>query len=278
MLEALRRHAVEYACEAACLGLFMISACAFSVALFHAESPVVAAVPDVLPRRALMGLAMGGTLISLVYSPIGRRSGAHMNPALTLAFWRLKKVASADALFYAAAQFLGGLLGVLAARALLGAKVMHESVRFAVTVPGGAGEWAAFAGELAITFVLMLTVLVVSNHPRLMRRTGLFAGALVALYIAFEVPLSGMSMNPARTLASAVHAGTYTSLWIYFVAPPLAMLLAAEAYVRRKGLAAVLCAKFDHPMDVPCPFRCSHAMAAAPDAAAAAEPAPNAVS
>lgn len=270
LLETLRRRHLEILIEALCLGLFMVSACAFTVLLFHPESPLAGRLPEGAPRRALMGLAMGATAAALIYSPFGRRSGAHMNPAVTIAFWRLRKVPGPLACLYVAAQFAGGALGVLAARLGLGGALDHPAVAYAVTVPGEWGALAAFAGEVAIAFLLMSVVLRVSNDPRRGRFTGVVASLLVALYITFEAPLSGMSLNPARTLASALHAGQYASIWIYFLAPPLAMLLAAEVYVRRRGLASVRCAKLDHPADVPCPFRCG----AGPDPArgAAARP------
>jgi len=101
-------------------------------------------------------------------------------------------------------------------------------------------------------------ILWTSNHARLSRFTGRFAGAMVALYITFESPLSGMSMNPARTVASALPAGVWTAAWIYFVAPVLAMLLASELYLRLMGAHRVYCAKLDHRGDRRCIFRCGY--------------------
>jgi aquaporin Z len=92
---------------------------------------------------------------------------------------------------------------------------------------------------------MMTTVLVVSNGP-FARWTGFFAGALVVTYITFESPLSGMSLNPARTLGSAVPSMTWTALWVYFVAPPLGMLTAAEVYLHARSERAVHCAKLHH--------------------------------
>ena len=114
----------------------------------------------------------------------------------------------------------------------------------------------AFAAEALISFVLMLTVLTVSNHPRLARFTGICAGLLVWTYITVEAPLSGMSMNPARTFGSALLARDFPGLWIYFTAPPLGMLLAAEVFTRRFGAQRVLCAKLHHPHNGPCIFGC----------------------
>src|SRR4029077_10552998 len=86
--------------------------------------------------------------------------------------------------------------------------------------------------------------------------TGVVAATLIAVYVALEAPLSGMRMNPARSVASAVNAGLYTSLWIYFVAPPLGMLLASEVYVRSRGTARVFCAKLNHHTPARCIFNC----------------------
>lgn len=247
-------HWREYAIEAALLGGFMVSACLFTVVLFHPASPVAALVTDPLLRRVVMGLAMGGTAVALIYSPWGKRSGAHFNPAVTLTFARLGRVAPRDAGAYVAAQFAGGILGVLAAKALAGGLLAHRSVRYAATVPGPGGTGLAFAAEVAISFVLMTVVLAFSSDPRRGRYTGLAAGLLVALFITFESPVSGMSMNPARTVGSAVWAGTWTSLWIYFAAPLLGMLGAAEADLRRRGRQPDACAKLNHQIPEPCIF------------------------
>jgi aquaporin Z len=103
---------------------------------------------------------------------------------------------------------------------------------------------------------MMMMVLVSSNTARTARLTPFFAGILVALYISLEAPFSGMSMNPARSFGSALVANHWNSIWIYFAAPPLAMLTAAEVYVRVKGLREVYCAKFYHYGTARCIFNC----------------------
>lgn len=117
MLNALKNHWPEYLIEAVGLGIFMISACAFGALLEHPKSLVRQAIADSLTRRTLMGLAMGLTSIGIVYSPWGKQSGAHLNPAVTLTFFRLGKIAKPDAIFYVLAQFIGGIAGVLIALA-----------------------------------------------------------------------------------------------------------------------------------------------------------------
>jgi aquaporin Z len=240
--------------EAALLGIFMLSACLFSALLFYPEWPVAQLVPDPFHRRVMMGLAMGGTAVALNYSPWGQRSGAHYNPAVTLAFARLGKVAPFDAVAYIGAQFAGAVLGVLLAVLLVRSMLADSNVHYAVTRPGSSGVTVAFIAEAVISWILMTVVLTVSNRTNLARFTGLFAGLLVATFITFEAPFSGMSMNPARTVGSGFWARDWTALWIYFVAPPLGMLLAAELYLRRRGRAGVFCAKLHHQNDKRCIF------------------------
>jgi aquaporin Z len=244
--------------EAAGLGLFMISAAVWTVVLEHPDSPVRQAITDPTLRRLPMGLAMGATAIALVYSPWGKQSGGHLNPALTFAFYRLGKIAPCDHAFYCLAQFLGGLVGLTMAALLLGDRLGHPAVSYVATRPGAAGPGAAFLAEVVITFILMSVVLRVSNSERWSSYTGVACGALVATYIVVEAPFSGMSMNPARSLAPAVLAQDWMALWIYFAAPLLGMLLAAEGYVQRRGNRAVCCAKLHHDNDKRCIFRCGY--------------------
>jgi aquaporin Z len=242
--------------EAAELGLFMISACAFVVLLEHPSSFVNQALPNAVVRRVLIGIAMGLTAIAIIYSPLGQRSGAHFNPSVTLTFFRLGKVEPWDAFFYVIAQFVGGVVGVLLAALVLKELVAHRSVQYAVTVPGMRGVAVAFLAEVVISFIQMSMVLRVSNTKRLARFTGLFAGSMVAIYISLEAPYSGMSMNPARTFASAFPAQIWTAWWVYFTAPLIGMLLAAEIYLRQHGFHQVFCAKLQHHNNKRCIFRC----------------------
>jgi aquaporin Z len=134
--------------------------------------------------------------------------------------------------------------------------VADTAVNFVVTVPGSDGVGAAFAAETIISFLMMTMVLISGNSVKLARLTPFLAGILVALFIALEAPFSGMSMNPARTFGSAVVANVWTNWWLYFVAPPLAMLAAAEVYIRARGLKKVYCAKLYHFGKSRCIFRC----------------------
>lgn len=249
---ALREHWPEYLIEGWALGMFMISAGVFTTLLVHPDSPLARVVRSEDLQRALIGIAMGSTAVALIYSPWGKRSGAHMNPAVTLTFLRLGKIARWDALFYMAAQFIGGLVGVLLTAAALREAFTRPPVSYVATLPGSAGPAAAFAAEFAISALLMAVILLASNTAHLARFTGIYAGTLVALYIAVEAPLSGMSMNPARSFASAAPSGLWGDFWVYLVAPVLGMQAAAAWFVHRRGPKAVGCAKLLHPPEQRC--------------------------
>ena len=246
-------HWVEYAIEACCLGIFMISASLFTILLYHPSSPVVRVIPSEFVRRVLTGLAMGLTLIGLVYSPWGKQSGAHMNPAFTLTFLRLGKVAPWDAVFYVIAQFAGGIAGILLVIPVAVGLMAHPSINYVATLPGPAGVQVAFLGEVVISFVLVTVVLVFTNKAQALAEwTGVVAGLCIASFITFESPFSGMSMNSARTLGGAFVPHLWDSLWIYFTAPPLGMLVAAEVFTRLR--VRVGCAKYHHQNEFRCIF------------------------
>ncbi|MCM2310833.1 MAG: aquaporin [Steroidobacteraceae bacterium] len=244
--QALRGHWPEYLIEGWALGTFMVSAGLFATLFEAADSPLRQALANDDLRRVLVGIAMGLTAVALIYSPWGQRSGAHMNPAVTLSYLRLGKVRGWDAAFYMLAQFIGGTLGVLVALALLGEAFTAPPVSYAATLPGPDGPWVACLAEALISAGLMFTVLTVSSHPRLAARTGWFAGALVAIFITVEAPFSGMSMNPARSFASALPGGLWSGYWIYALAPLVGMQLGVALHLLRRHREETACAKLVH--------------------------------
>jgi aquaporin Z len=254
----IRQHWPEYLMEAAGLGIFMILAAVVTTLLEYPKSPIHGLLPDPVVRRVLIGIAMGLTAIGIIYSPWGKQSGAHLNPAVTFTFYRLGKMEGIDACCYVIAHSVGGLIGLVAASVAIGRAIEHPAVNYVVTVPGNNGPGTAFLAEAVISFGLMLTVLFVSNQKTLAPLTGIFTGCLVATYISVEAPLSGMSMNPGRTFASAVLAHLWTAFWVYLTAPPLGMLLAAEVYTNVRGLKQVDCAKLHHQNSKRCIFRCNY--------------------
>jgi len=256
LLSTLERNWALYFFEASELAIFMISACSFNVFLFDPSYPAFHLIPNAIVRRIFMGIAMGITAILIIHSPMGKRSGAHFNPAITVTYFRLRKISQWDAMFYVLFQFFGGVLGVAVAALFFGSTLAQPMVEYAVTIPGTHGVPAAFFAELFMAGLLMAVVLWMTNRPSLATYTSYSVGMLIAFYILFFAPVSGFSINPARTTGSAVFAGIWTAGWLYFAAPLLGMLVAAEIYLRLFGADRILCAKLHPDRRYPCPFLC----------------------
>jgi len=244
-----------YAIDGALLGFFMLSACVSVVVLEYPASPVHAAVTSSFARRALVGLAMGVTAACLIYSPWGKRSGAFMNPAVVLCHARLGKLSVRDVLGYVGAQLLGSASGVLLAVTLMPGLVSDPSVNYVVTTPNG-GATTAFAAEFTLSFLMLSTVTTLNRSARLAPYTGMAAAVLVALFIAVEAPLSGMSINPARSFGSALWARLWSGFWIYLTAPVLGMLAGVELQRWLSARHDSVCGKLTHDETIECFVRC----------------------
>jgi aquaporin Z len=255
--QAMRKHWPEYLMEAWGLGTFMVSAGLVTTLFEYPTSPVHQAIVDPDLRRGLIGLAMGLTAIAIIYSPWGKQCGAHINPAVTLTFLRLGKIRTVDAVFYVAAQFLGGALGVGVVWAILGSAFADPPVDFVNTKPGEAGIVVAYLTEVGMAFGIMLMVLMALPSARLMPLIGIFAGFMVASYIAALGPISGMSINPARTFASALPRHYWDYLWLYFTAPVIGMQIAVGIFRLGKLGSEKFCAKLIHEDAYRC-IHCGH--------------------
>jgi aquaporin Z len=251
-----RTNILVYAMDGALLGSFMVSICLGVMLLEHPASPVRQAIQSELLRHALLGLLVGVTASCLIYSPWGKRSGASMNPAMTLCFLRLGQLGPRAALGYVVAEFVGGALGVAACSVIFRQWLGHPAVDFALTAPGPDGIAVAWFAEFVIAFVMLYAVLVVNQVPRFAARTGYLAATLLALYVTFELPLSGTSLNPARSFASALFAWSWSTFWIYLTAPVAGMLLAVELHPRLGTASEKACAKVNHDDAVECFVRC----------------------
>lgn len=218
-----------YVIEAWALAMFMISACLCTILIEHPDFQISTSITQPFWRRLLSGIAMGITAILLIYSKWGKQSGAHMNPAVTLAHLHLNRIQKTDAFWYIAAQLTGASSGVAFISFLFPAYMGSDVVNYVVTTPGTGGVAIAFIAELAMAAVLFAMVLLVSNSPYA-KYTGYVAGFVVCCYIWFEAPLSGMSINPARSFGSAINAGVWFSYWIYILAPVAGMQLSAWLY------------------------------------------------
>jgi aquaporin Z len=254
-------HWRHYLIESWGLGTFMVVAGCAAIVLQRAPEPLAIKLHEhPIIGRAIFGTIMALTAMSIVYSRWGTRSGAHLNSALTLAFASLGKIAPSDVAGYVISQFIGGALGFGLVARIAGPALTGPPVLAIATRPGPLGPIAAFAAEAVLAFVLMGVVLSVSNAPAPYPRfTGVAAGLCIAAFITFEVPVSGMSLNAARTTASALVAGNWDFAWIYFTAPLLGMYAAAQLFARIRGRAAVRCARLNHTGSMPCIFRCGYA-------------------
>ena len=220
-----------YLSEALGLGVFMFSAGFFSILIEHPDFFIRELISIDIIRRFLIGLTMGLTALFIIHSPFGKKSGAHINPAVTLTFLRVNRISKKDAFFYILFQFLGGALGLYLLSILMPASIKHPLINYIVTIPGKEGLGIAFVLEFIISFFLILTVLVTGDNTKLSNYTSYFVATLITLYITFEAPYSGMSMNPARTFSSSIVANVWTDFWIYCTAPILAMLTAGELWL-----------------------------------------------
>lgn len=177
---------------------------------------------------------MGLTALYIFNSRFGKRSGAYINPAVTLVQYRLQNIDKTDAAFYVVFQFIGGALGMYLVYALFPSWISHPAINYIITIPGKAGIAIAFVLEFLISMFLMLVVLFCNDNRKLSAYTSYFVAALITLYITFEAPYSGMSMNPARTFASAIVANQWNSFWLYCTAPVLGMLVSERIFVWKK--------------------------------------------
>ncbi len=195
--------------------------CSLVIIDFGAGSPVVTLLPGAGARRALTGFLFGCVGALIAVSPIGKVSGAHINPVVTLAFWLMRRMKGRVALGYVAAQLLGGLAGAAALRAW---GAMGASAAYGATEPGPAGPWVATLGEAAATFCLITGLFLFLGRPRLRALTPALFPFLYAVLVWIEAPLSGTSTNPARTLGPNLVAGAVGGWWVYWLGPLLGAL------------------------------------------------------
>lgn len=227
----MKEHFPEYLAEFAGTAIMMAIGIG-AVALMWSEGSVMRALIASDPlRRLATGILFAGGATLVVISPLGQRSGGHLNPAMTLAFWWKGHVRTPDLFGYVAAQVAGALLGVWVVAVAGGAAA--RSVQWGLTLPGeGYSVAEAFAAELVITFLLVFLVLYCVSNQRFARLTPFLAGALVAFLVFVEAPVSGTSLNPARSFAPALVSLRFEHHWLYWIAPPLGAL-AAVALIRR---------------------------------------------
>jgi aquaporin Z len=231
MLAALKNNWHLYLMEALGLAIFMVSACFFAGMLEAKTSLINKIIPNDFIRLIIMGVMMGLTALFIFYSPFTAPGGAHINPAVTITFLRLKRIKKTDAFFYILFQFIGGTLAVLVMQLLMVNILTDAPVNSVVTIPGKAGPANAAITEFIIAFIMITMVLFTSANKYLKKYTRIIAAVLVCTFVIVAGPVSGFGMNPARSFASAFPANIYTSFWIYMLMPFAGMLAAAEFFL-----------------------------------------------
>lgn len=209
---------------------------------FGADSPLDGLSTSA--RLLITGLLFAGTGSLVAVSPLGRRSGAHLNPVVTLAFWTQRAVHWHDLLGYVISQLLGALLGTGLVLLLWG----HAAVRLGVTQPGsGTSPIGVVALEMLMTALLILTILLMTSSARTARWTPLLLWGLIAALVWQGAPYTGTSLNPARSTGPALLTPHLAHLGLYMAGPLLGSALAISAYALLQDLHTVTPKLFHDP-------------------------------
>jgi aquaporin Z len=224
---------------------FMMLGGISAITLNFGTEYMASVIPSPNWRLLLTGIlfAGGGTLVT--YSPVGKISGAHLNPAVTLAFLIKKKISLPDALIFMIVQTLGSIAAALLALYLWGYHA--KEINIGMTLPGqGQTILTVFLVEVLITFLLIRCIFYFLHKKNLTSFTGLAVGILIAAIVYFTANITGSSMNPARSFGPALIEGDFSFLWIYLIAPLTGSTLAASVQLKKDTGHVPLCAKLNH--------------------------------
>jgi len=211
------------------LGTALLVAVGLSIVIlnFGQDSPMVQIIPSAGWRRLVTGFLFGMTGCLITLSPLGRESGAHINPAVTLAFWLMGKLSARHAVGYVVSQMIGAALGAVP---LLAWGAMGSSIAFGATLPGAAyGAGGALLGETVTTFALIVGLFYFLQHRHLRAFTPALFPFLYAVMVFAEANISGTSTNPARSFGPALISGDWQAWWGYWLGPLLGTLLGIAA-------------------------------------------------
>lgn len=222
-------HWPEYGAELLGTAFLVFAGVSAVVFDFGAGSPLAHVLPDPGIRRLITGLLFAGSGALIAISPLGKLSGGHINPVVSLAFWVQGKMHHLDLGGYMLGQLLGAIIGSLLVVLVWGGHA--ASVGYGTTVPGAIYPlWMVFLAEVSLTFLLVFSIFIFVSSHRLMRWTPLMVWILVAVMVWVEAPISGTSLNPARSFGPALVSWSWNYHWLYWVAPPLGALLAVGAF------------------------------------------------
>jgi len=226
-------------------GLLLLGGLSAVIFMFGAGSPMEQWIPSVVVRQIITSFLFGGMGATIALSVIGKTSGAHINPAVTFAFWMLKKMDSKTAVCYVLAQLTGAFLGCLP---LLLWGAMGRSINFGATVPGkGYSLEAAMMGEVATTLGLVGSLFVFIAFRRLRPFTPFMVPFLYAVMVPLESHISGTSTNPARTFGPSIISGRWDGWWIYWLGPLIGSVIAMVVFSRlARRIEVAKLYHFDH--------------------------------
>ena len=208
-------------------GLLLLGGLSLVIFMFGSGSPMAQLIPEVKIRQMITGFLFGSIGASIALSPIGKISGAHINPAVTMVFWLFRKIEGRLAITYTLAQLTGAIVGCLP---LLIWGKMGRSVDFGATFPGeGYSSQTALLGEVITTFTMVLLLIVFIGFRQIRQFTPYMFPFLYAIMVPLEAAISGTSTNLARSLGPAVISGQWTGFWIYLAGPLAGALLASLA-------------------------------------------------
>jgi aquaporin Z len=208
-------------------------------------------------RLLLTAVLFAGGATLVIYSPIGRISGAHLNPAMSLSFFLEGKLKGLDLLMFSLMQIAGSITAALVSLLLWSESA--RAVNVGMTLPGpGHSIFFVFFLEVFTTFLLVSLVFFFLHRKILTRFTGLAAGSLVVIIVFLTVPISGTGLNPARSIGPAVVALNFSYLWLYIAAPLIGSLVAVTIHKALPFLHPPLCAKLNHQEHDDCYYNCEY--------------------
>jgi len=197
------------------------------ILMFGTGTPMARLIPSEGLRRLITGFFFGTTGACIALSPVGKVSGAHINPAVTLGFRLMGKLDLRTTLGYIGAQLIGAVVGSLP---LLLWGTMGKSLAFGATLPGSGNTLSTvLLGEVITTFTMVALLSVFLGFRTIRPFTPLIFPPLYAIMVWAEAPISGTSTNPARSLGPSVISGQWQGWWIYWIGPMAGMLLAVLA-------------------------------------------------
>jgi aquaporin Z len=251
-----RLHWPEYGSELLGTAFLVFVALSAVTLSFGSGSPLRVVLLNSSTRRLITGLLLAASGLLVAISPLGKLSGAHLNPAVSLAFWLQGKMHQHDLVSYIASQFLGAVLG--AGLAVLVWREQAARVHNGVTAPGvGYPIWSVFLIEMGLTCLLVLAMFLFVSSHRLMRWTPLMTWILVAFMYWQAAPISDSSLNPARSFGPALVSWFWRDQWVYYLASPIGALLAVILFrsLSMVGIHDVLTAKIFHAPRYRCIFK-----------------------